>query len=99
MFNPSVIAVALGSVSEHQSGLAAGVNDTFRQAGIAVGVAAFGAMIPSSAGLGLTNPTAFVDGLHTALLVGAGLAAVGALASARLLGLARAGGAAVPQAA
>jgi hypothetical protein len=51
-------------------------------------------MIPSSAGLGAGNPTAFVDGLHTALLVGAGLAAVGAVASARLLGLGRATGAA-----
>jgi EmrB/QacA subfamily drug resistance transporter len=94
MFNPAVSAVALGSAPQHMSGLAAGVNDTFRQAGIAVGVAAFGAMIPSSAGLGGGNPTAFVDGLHTALLVGAGLAAVGAVASARLLGLGRATGAA-----
>src|SRR3954469_14088928 len=100
LFNPAVSAVALGSAPQHMSGLAAGVNDTFRQAGIAVGVAAFGAMIPSSAGLGAGNPTAFVDGLHTALLVGAGLAAVGAIASARLLGLGRssAGAAdAVPQ--
>jgi hypothetical protein len=78
------------------SGLAAGVNDTFRQAGIAVGVAAFGAMIPSSAGLGGGDPDAFVDGLHVALIVGAALAAVGAIASARLLGLGRAGGP-VPQ--
>src|SRR4051794_20319433 len=49
MFNPAVIGVALGSVSEDQSGLAAGTNDTFRQAGIAVGVAALGAMIPTKA--------------------------------------------------
>lgn len=96
IFNPAVSAVALGSAPQHMSGLAAGVNDTFRQAGIAVGVAAFGAMIPSSAGLGAGDPQAFVDGLHTALLAGAVLAAVGAVASARLLGLGRAG-AAVPQ--
>ncbi len=91
-------AVALGSAPQHMSGLAAGVNDTFRQAGIAVGVAAFGAMVPSQAGLGGDAPQAFVDGLHTALLVGAGLAAVGAIASARLLGLGRSAGAA-PEAA
>src|SRR4051794_18346155 len=97
MFNPAVSAVALGSAPQHMSGLAAGVNDTFRQAGIAVGVAAFGAMIPSSAGLGAGDPAAFVDGLHVALIAGAALAAVGAIASARLLGLGRAGGAAVPQ--
>ena len=40
LFNPSVSAVALNSVPAEQSGLAAGVNDTFRQAGIAIGVAA-----------------------------------------------------------
>jgi EmrB/QacA subfamily drug resistance transporter len=96
VFNPAVSAVALGSAPQHMSGLAAGVNDTFRQAGIAVGVAAFGAMIPSSAGLGGGDPDAFVDGLHVALIVGAALAAVGAIASARLLGLGRAGGP-VPQ--
>jgi EmrB/QacA subfamily drug resistance transporter len=97
IFNPAVSAVALGSAPQHMSGLAAGVNDTFRQAGIAVGVAAFGVMVPSSAGLGAGDPVAYVDGLHTALLAGAVLAAVGALASARLLGLGRASGAAAPQ--
>ena len=35
-----------------QSGLAAGANDTFRQAGIAVDVAAFGALVPGAAALG-----------------------------------------------
>jgi EmrB/QacA subfamily drug resistance transporter len=84
MFNPAVIAVALGSVSEHQSGLAAGVNDTFRQAGIAVGVAALGAMIPTTA-LAKGDVTSYVDGLHNALAVGAGLAAVGAIAAAYLI--------------
>src|SRR3954466_8747253 len=99
IFNPAVSQVAPRSAPPHLSGLAAGVNDTFRQAGIAVGVAAFGAMIPSAAGLGQGDPQAFVDGLHTALLVGAVLAGVGAVASARLLGLGRPSGAALPQAA
>jgi EmrB/QacA subfamily drug resistance transporter len=91
VFNPAVSQVALGSAPQHMSGLAAGVNDTFRQAGIAVGVAAFGAMVPASAGLGMGDPQAYVDGLHTALLAGAALAGVGAVASARLLGLGRSG--------
>jgi len=99
LFNPAVSAVALGSAPQHMSGLAAGVNDTFRQAGIAVGVAAFGAMIPASAGLGSADPVGFVDGLHVALIAGAALAAVGAVASARLLGLGQSSIAAVPQAA
>jgi EmrB/QacA subfamily drug resistance transporter len=87
IFNPAVSQVALGSAPQHMSGLAAGVNDTFRQAGIAVGVAAFGAMVPASGALGTGDAQAYVDGLHTALAVGAVLAAVGAVASARLLGL------------
>jgi EmrB/QacA subfamily drug resistance transporter len=85
LFNPSVIAVALGSAPNEQSGLAAGVNDTFRQAGIAVGVAGLGALIPAGAGLGGGSPQAFVDGLHHAFLAGAGLAAVSAVAAFALI--------------
>jgi EmrB/QacA subfamily drug resistance transporter len=84
MFNPAVIAVALGSVSEDQSGLAAGVNDTARQAGIAVGVAALGAMIPTTA-LAHGDVTGYVDGLHNALVAGGALAAIGAVAAAYLI--------------
>jgi EmrB/QacA subfamily drug resistance transporter len=84
MFNPAVIAVALGSVPESQSGLAAGVNDTFRQAGIAVGVAALGAMIPTAA-LSSGDFGAYVTGLQHALLVGAAVAGIGALAAAYLI--------------
>src|SRR4051812_20396111 len=67
MFNPAVITVALGSVPESQSGLAAGVNDTARQAGIAVGVAGLGALIPTSALLH-GDKVAYVNGLHDALV-------------------------------
>ena len=48
LFNPALTAVALGTVPPEQSGVAAGVNDTFRQAGIAVGVAALGALVPGA---------------------------------------------------
>jgi EmrB/QacA subfamily drug resistance transporter len=85
LLNPALAAVAMGSVSEQQSGLAAGVNDAFRQGGIAVGVAAFGALVPAGAALGHGSPEAYVAGLHHALLVGATLAAVGTIASAVLL--------------
>jgi EmrB/QacA subfamily drug resistance transporter len=89
LFNPAVTAVALGSVPAAQSGLAAGVNDTFRQAGIAVGVAALGALVPAGAALGGGDPQAYVDGMRDALLAGAVLAAVGAIASGVLLGRGR----------
>jgi hypothetical protein len=82
LFNPALSAVALGSVPVEQSGLAAGVNDTFRQAGIAVGVAALGALVPAEAALGGGSAHDYVEGMHNALFAGAGLAAVGAVAAA-----------------
>jgi EmrB/QacA subfamily drug resistance transporter len=85
LFNPAVSAVALGSAPPEQSGLAAGVNDTFRQAGIAVGVALFGALIPGSAALGQGSAESFVGGMHTALVVGAVMAAIGAVACIKLI--------------
>ena len=83
LFNPSVTAVALSSVPPEQSGLAAGVNDTFRQAGIAVGVAALGALIPQDVLAG-GSAIEYVDGLQTAMLAGAALAAAGAIAGVLL---------------
>ncbi len=85
MFNPAVSAVALGSVEMDMSGLAAGVNDTFRQAGVAVGVAALGALVPAEAALGGGAPGAYVDGLHQAAAAGALLALAGAVAAAWLI--------------
>src|SRR4051794_1703730 len=96
LFNPAVSNVALGSVPAEQSGLAAGVNDTFRQAGIAVGVAALGALIPTGDLLRGGSPQAYVDGMHTALLAGAGLAAAGAVAGALLILRRTAAAAALP---
>jgi hypothetical protein len=52
LFNPALAAVALGAGSPEDSGLLAGVNDVFRQGGIAVGVAAFGAIAPGAGALG-----------------------------------------------
>jgi EmrB/QacA subfamily drug resistance transporter len=44
LLNPVIADVALSVVPKEQSGMAAGVNDTFRQVGIAVGIAAWGAI-------------------------------------------------------
>ncbi len=85
MVNPSVSQVALSSAPPEQSGLAAGVNDMFRQAGIAVGVAALGALVPAGAALGDGSPQSYVDGLHDALWVGAVLAFAAAAATALLI--------------
>jgi EmrB/QacA subfamily drug resistance transporter len=85
IFNPALSNVALGAVPVDQSGLAAGVNDTARQAGIAVGVAALGALIPADAALGGGSAASYVAGMHDALYVGAAVAAAGAIASALLI--------------
>ena len=85
LFNPALSAVALGAVPGDQSGLAAGVNDTFRQAGIALGVAALGALVPAEAVIGGNDPAAYVDGLREALGAGALLALAGAVAAALLI--------------
>jgi EmrB/QacA subfamily drug resistance transporter len=90
LFNPAGSAVALSALPEHQSGLAAGANDTFRQGGVALGIAALGALVPAGSALG-GSVDAYVDGLHTAALVAAAVAAAGAIASARLLTRAPAG--------
>jgi EmrB/QacA subfamily drug resistance transporter len=44
MVNPVIADVALSVVPSERSGMAAGINDTFRQVGIAVGIAAWGAI-------------------------------------------------------
>jgi hypothetical protein len=44
-------------------------------------VAALGALIPAEAAFGGGTPQSYVDGLHDAMLAGAGLAAVGAVAA------------------
>jgi EmrB/QacA subfamily drug resistance transporter len=85
LFNPALSNVALGAVPVEQSGLAAGVNDTARQAGIAVGVAALGALIPAEAALNGGSGAEYVAGLHDAFYVGAVLAAAGAVAAAILI--------------
>src|SRR6478672_3125715 len=84
LFNPTGSELALRALPFHQSGLAAGANDTFRQTGVAVGIAALGTLVPAGAALG-GNPQAYVDGLHHALIVSAAIALIGAIATAVLL--------------
>jgi EmrB/QacA subfamily drug resistance transporter len=44
LLNPAVADVAVSVVPKEQSGMASGINDTFRQLGVAVGIAAWGAI-------------------------------------------------------
>jgi EmrB/QacA subfamily drug resistance transporter len=85
LFNPALSAVALDEAPPALSGLAAGTNDSFRNVGIALGVAALGALMPSRSLLNGGDPAHFVTGFHHALVASAVLAASGAVASFALI--------------
>jgi EmrB/QacA subfamily drug resistance transporter len=84
LINPVVSTIAMSALPERHLGLAAGAQDTFRQAGIAVGVAGLGALVPAHA-LEHGNPVAYVDGLHDATVAGVLIAALCGLGAAALL--------------
>jgi EmrB/QacA subfamily drug resistance transporter len=86
--NTSLSGVAMSILPERENGLASGAHDMFRQGGIAVGIAGLGVLVPASAALG-GDPQAYVDGLRDALLVGAAVAAAGAVAAFTLIRPAR----------
>jgi EmrB/QacA subfamily drug resistance transporter len=46
--NPAIASTAVGVVDPRRSGMAAGINNTFRQVGIATGIAALGAVFESA---------------------------------------------------
>ena len=72
-----ISTMALASVSAQERGVASGTSNTIRELGVAVGVAAL-ASIFSSYGSYVSHDS-FVDGLRPAILVGAGIVAVGAV--------------------
>jgi MFS transporter, DHA2 family, methylenomycin A resistance protein len=69
----AVVAAAVGAVESERAGLASAVNNTARQAGGAIGIAAFGALA------GEASRPGFVHGFHVAALVAAGLYALAAV--------------------
>jgi MFS family permease len=96
LINPVVSSIAMSALPERHLGLAAGAQDTFRQAGIAVGVAALGALVPAQA-LERGDANAYVEGLHDATLAGVIIAAACGIAAAGLLRRRTAAGKAVAE--
>ncbi|HEY2165824.1 MAG TPA: MFS transporter [Jatrophihabitantaceae bacterium] len=47
LLNPPLASTAVGVVREHQAGMASGINSTFRQVGIATGIALLGSLFAS----------------------------------------------------
>ena len=85
--NAPLATTAVSTVRQERAGMASGLNNTFRQLGIATGIAALGAIFQSKVGgntfgsghLGVAGRAAFVSGLNSILDVGAVVAAVGAV--------------------
>jgi DHA2 family methylenomycin A resistance protein-like MFS transporter len=77
ILTPAVVAGAMGAVAPERAGLASAVNNTARQAGGAVGIAAFGALAGAPGA-----HSRFMHGLHAGALVAAGLYVVAAVVSA-----------------
>jgi Na+/melibiose symporter-like transporter len=84
LVNAPLATTAVSTVRVERAGMASGINNTFRQIGIATGIAALGAIFSAKTGNART-PDAFVHGLHDILLVGAVVAAVGAVVAAALI--------------
>ncbi len=81
LVNPVLSGLVLSASPKGQEALAVGINDAARHTGIALGVAVLGALIPTTALTGPGAARAYVHGLHNALWVAMGLAAVGAVAT------------------
>jgi EmrB/QacA subfamily drug resistance transporter len=75
--NAPLASAAVSVVEPRQAGMASGINNTFRQVGIATGIAGLGAILQSQAN--------FVDGLNRILLVASFVAFAGAIAGLALV--------------
>src|SRR5438270_13321436 len=78
MVNPPLATTAVSVVPVQRAGMAAGVNNTFRQVGIATGIGGLGAIFQAYYRPGGTHAQ-FVHGLNEILLVATFVAAAGAV--------------------
>lgn len=92
LVNAPLASTAVSTVQVERAGMASGINNTFRQLGIATGIAALGAIFASKVGPNvLAGPAtvasraAFVSGFHEILLIGAIVAACGAVLATALV--------------
>jgi hypothetical protein len=92
LVNAPLASTAVSTVQQERAGMASGINNTFRQLGIATGIAALGAVFASKVDPRAFAPNpdivaraSFVGGLHDILLIGAVVAACGAVLAAALV--------------
>ncbi|GAB6899347.1 MFS transporter [Kineosporia succinea] len=76
---PTNASAVLADVPRERSGMAGGALNTFRQLGIALGVAIFGTVFTDRVTDGNGSPAAFADGLNATLLLASATALVAGL--------------------
>lgn len=86
VISPALAAAMVSVLPVERSGLASGINNTFRQLGIAIGLAGLGAIFEHRAGEALDARTGIVAGLDTVFAVAAATAFIAALLAWPLLG-------------
>jgi EmrB/QacA subfamily drug resistance transporter len=89
LVNPPLASTAVGVVHHHQSGMASGANTTFRQIGIAVGIAAYGSIFSAAMRDGVRRGwdqhATYTHGLNQLFVVAGSLAIAGGLVSLILI--------------
>lgn len=86
VISPALAAAMVSVLPVERSGVASGINNTFRQLGIAIGIAALGAIFEHQVGGAPDPPAGIVAGLDAVLLVAAVVAFVAAAVAWPLLG-------------
>jgi EmrB/QacA subfamily drug resistance transporter len=86
IISPALAAAMVSVLPVESSGLASGINNTFRQLGIAMGIAVLGAIFQHRAGQTVSSAAGIVDGLNAVLLVAAVVAFAAAALTWPLLG-------------
>ena len=89
VFFGTMANVVLSAVRPQEEGQASGANNTIRELGGVFGVAVLAAVFAHVGGY--ESPQAFSDGMNTAVLVGAAVVGVGALAAFAMPGRLRRG--------
>ena len=86
VISPALAAAMVSVLPVERSGVASGINNTFRQLGIALGIAGLGAIFEHRAGDALGRRAGIVAGLDAVLLVAAAVAFAAAAIAWPLLG-------------
>jgi len=96
LISPALAAAMVSVLPVERSGLSSGINNTFRQLGIAIGIAGLGAIFDGQVTGSADAVAGISDGVNSVLLVSAAVAILAGLISWPLLGGQRSSGIAGP---